>query len=64
MKTRLYSIESAARDFFRGEISEWTIRAWLKQRRLHPIKIGSRTFIADSDLDRFIRAQNPTTKIP
>jgi excisionase family DNA binding protein len=48
----LFSVKQAAKVL--GDISPWTIYAWLSQGRLKKVKIGSRTMIAASELERFI----------
>ncbi len=49
---KLYSVENAAA--LLGGISKWTIRAWLAQGKLRPTKVGSRTMIRESELQRVI----------
>lgn len=39
-------------------VSPWTISAWLSQGKLRRTKVGSRTLIRESELDRFVREQN------
>ena len=36
-------------------VSPWTISAWLTQGKLRRIKAGSRTLLAKSDLEDFLR---------
>jgi excisionase family DNA binding protein len=48
----LYSIEEAARRL--GGISPWTIHAWLSQGRLQRTKVGGRTMIRASELQRVV----------
>ena len=48
----LFSVKQAAKVL--GEISPWTVYAWLSQGKLKKVKIGSRTMIAASELERFI----------
>lgn len=50
----LLSVKQAAKVL--GEISPWTVYAWLSQGKLKRVKIGSRTMIAESELRRFIEA--------
>jgi hypothetical protein len=59
VRRKIYSIKRAASDYFEGQISEWTIRMWLSQKKLRKMKIGSRTFIAEDELERFVKSQNP-----
>ena len=51
-KDALLSIEEAARRL--GGISKWTLHAWLSQGRLQRTKVGSRTMIRESELQRVI----------
>jgi len=55
---KLYSVEQAAQKL--GGVSPWTIQAWLSQGRLRRTKVGRRTMIAESELERFIRSNNPS----
>ena len=50
----LLSIEDAAKRL--GGISKWTIHAWLNQGKLRRTKVGGRTMIRESELERFIEA--------
>ena len=58
----LYSVEEAARRL--GGISKWTIHAWLSQGRLQRTKVGGRTMIRESELEKVIndggKSQVPT----
>lgn len=49
----LFSVKESAKRL--GGISPWTVYAWVCQGRLRKVKIGSRTMIAESELQRFIR---------
>jgi excisionase family DNA binding protein len=49
----LVSVSEAARIL--GGISRWTVHSWLAQGRLRRVKIGSRTMLKQSDLERFIQ---------
>jgi excisionase family DNA binding protein len=49
---RLYSVSEAAKAL--GGISKWTVHAWLSQGRLQRTKVGGRTMIRESELDRVI----------
>jgi len=51
---RLYSLEDAAQ--LLGGISKKTLFAWIAQGKLRKTKIGSRTMIAVSELERFVAA--------
>lgn len=48
----LVSVEEAAKRL--GGISRWTVHAWLSQGRLRRTKVGSRTMIRESELERFV----------
>ena len=48
----LLSISEAARRL--GGVSKWTIHAWLSQGRLQRTKVGSRTMIRESELQKVI----------
>jgi excisionase family DNA binding protein len=49
----LFSVKKTAKVL--GEVSPWTVYAWISQGRLKKTKIGSRTMIAQSEIERFIR---------
>ena len=51
---KLYSVKESATAL--GNVSPWTVYAWISQGRLKKIKIGSRTMIAESELRRLIEA--------
>jgi len=53
MEDELISINEAARRL--GGISKWTVHAWLAQGKLTRTKVGSRTMIRASELQRVIR---------
>jgi excisionase family DNA binding protein len=48
----LLSIEEAARRL--GGISKWTVHSWLSKGRLQRTKVGSRTMIRESELQKII----------
>ena len=50
---KLYDVKSAAESL--GDISPSTVRAWLSQGRLNRTKLGRRTMVSQSELERFIR---------
>lgn len=50
---KLFSVPASSE--YLGGVSKWTIYAWLSKGLLQKIKIGSRTMIAESELQRFIR---------
>jgi len=49
---QLLSVEEAARRL--GGISKWTIHAWLSQGKLRRTKVGGRTMIRESELQKVI----------
>jgi excisionase family DNA binding protein len=49
----LFSIEETARRL--GGLSTWTVRAWLSQGRLQKTKVGRRTMVRESELERFLQ---------
>ena len=48
----LLSVSEAARRL--GGISKWTIHAWLSQGKLQRTKVGNRTMIRESELEKVI----------
>jgi excisionase family DNA binding protein len=46
----LFSVDEAARKL--GGISKWTIHAWLAKGKLRRTKVGSRTMIRESELQK------------
>ncbi len=53
---KLFSVEEAAKKL--GGISTWTVQAWFSQGRLRRTKVGRRTMVAESELERFIAESN------
>ena len=49
---KLYSVDEAAK--FLGGISKWTVHAWLSQGRMQRTKVGGRTMIRESELQKVI----------
>ena len=49
----LLSVEEAAKRL--GGISKWTIHAWLAKGKLRRTKVGSRTMIRESELQKVIQ---------
>ena len=49
---KLYSVNDAAA--FLGGLSKYTIHAWLSKGKLQRTKVGSRTMIRESELERVI----------
>ena len=56
IEDELLNVRAAAE--YLGGVSVWTIYAWLSQKKLAKTKIGSRTMIRKSELDRFIEKGN------
>lgn len=58
----LLSVEETARRL--GGISKWTVHAWLSQGKLRRTKIGSRTMVRESELERVVRdgAKSPAPR--
>ena len=52
-KDELLSVHEAARRL--GGLSKWTVHAWLSQGKLRRTKVGGRTMIRESELQRVIR---------
>jgi excisionase family DNA binding protein len=50
---RLLSVPASGE--YLGGVSKWTIYAWLSKGLLQKVKVGSRTMIRESELQRFIR---------
>jgi excisionase family DNA binding protein len=50
---KLYDVASAAQKL--GDISPSTVRAWLSQGRLNRTKLGRRTMVSESELERLVR---------
>lgn len=55
METQIFSINSAAKYFFGGQISVWTIRSWIREGRLRARKAGTRVLITREDLETFLK---------
>ena len=49
---KLYSVPEAAK--LLGGVSKWTIHAWLSQGRMQRTKVGGRTMIRESELQKVI----------
>ena len=60
--TALMSIEEAAGLL---RISPWTVRAWIREGRLRPVRLGRRVLLSETELERLVtesQAQpQPTT---
>ena len=57
----LYSVEEAAR--LLGGISKWTVHAWLSQGKLRRTKVGGRTMIRESELQKVIGFLKKNSKV-
>lgn len=55
----LLSVEEAARKL--GGISKWTVHAWLAKGKLRRTKVGGRTMIRESELQRVIHDESIET---
>lgn len=55
MPAEFFSVRRAAKEFFGGEVSEWTIRSWLRTGRLPARKAGARVLIDRQALEAFLR---------
>jgi excisionase family DNA binding protein len=49
----LLSVEEAAKRL--GGLSKWTVHSWLSQGRLQRTKVGGRTMIRESELQKVIK---------
>jgi excisionase family DNA binding protein len=49
----LLSVEEAAKRL--GGISKWTVHGWLSKGKLERTKVGSRTMIRESELQKIIQ---------
>jgi excisionase family DNA binding protein len=58
----LLSVEEAARKL--GGLSKYTIHAWLSSGKLQRTKVGSRTMIRESELERVIEDGGKSPAIP
>ncbi len=62
----LLSIDEAARRL--GGLSKYTIHAWLSSGKLRRTKLGSRTMIRESELERLAREgegrKSPSARMP
>lgn len=55
VKADVFSIKTAARDFYAGQISEWTLRTWIRLGKLRAYKAGSRVILKKEDLEKMLR---------
>ena len=60
--TKLLSINAAAESL---SISPWTVRAYIRTRKLRPVRIGRRILLTEAELERLITAcQDPPLATP
>jgi excisionase family DNA binding protein len=57
MQPEVFSINSAAREFFAGQVSPWTLRFWVRTGRLRSYKAGSRVILRREDLEAFLKVR-------
>lgn len=50
---RLFSVVEAAKAL--GDVSVWSVRAWLSQGKLERTKVGGRTMVSERALEEFVR---------
>jgi excisionase family DNA binding protein len=55
VKADIFSIKTAARDFFAGQISEWTLRTWVRTGRLPAFRAGARVLLRREDLQNLCK---------
>lgn len=48
---RLYDVNAAARQL---AVSPWTIRAYIRQGKLHPVRIGRLVRLDEEELSKFV----------
>jgi excisionase family DNA binding protein len=57
MMKALRSVEEAAELL---GISKWTVRAYIREGKLRPVRLGRRVLVAEEELERFVAlCQNP-----
>jgi excisionase family DNA binding protein len=60
--TKLLSIEAAAELL---SISKWTVRSYIRNGKLRPVRIGRRVLLAEAELERLItESQGPKDAPP
>ena len=60
-KDLLLAIEGAAKRL--GGVSRWTIAAWLSSGKLRRTKVGRRTMIRESELQKVIIDEQPRESV-
>ncbi len=58
---QLYDVKSAARILC---ISPWTVRAYVRQGKLRPVRLGRRVLFEETELARFIAENRDTGNVP
>jgi excisionase family DNA binding protein len=48
---QLYDVNAAARQL---AVSPWTVRAYIRQGKLHPVRIGRLVRLDEEELSRFV----------
>lgn len=51
MESQVFSIRTASKEFFSGQISEWTLRTWVRIGKLRAFRAGSRVLLRREDLE-------------
>jgi hypothetical protein len=46
-----------------GGISPWTVRSYLRQRKLRPTHVGRRVMVAESEILRFLKESNAANNL-
>jgi excisionase family DNA binding protein len=60
--TKLLSVEGAAELL---SISKWTVRSYIRDGKLQPVRIGRRVLLAETELERFVaESQGPKAASP
>lgn len=58
----LKSIEEAAGLL---RVSPWTVRAWIRHKKLRPVRLGRRVLLSEEELERLVlEAQQPREAQP
>jgi excisionase family DNA binding protein len=43
-------------------VSKWTVRSWIREGKLRPVRLGRRVLISEEELERFVSiCQNRST---
>jgi len=59
--TKLLSVQDAAELL---SISRWTVRAYIRQGKLRPVRIGRRVLLREEEIERFVEARSPNPENP